>query len=347
MPRSVLFAGSVLLLAAVQIPAATSVAAQPAETPAGTAAAAAHAQGQEHLARRAPDDLRAALRDFERAVAADPGFAPAFAGLAEAHALLYDYPRAREAAEKGLALDERLAPAHAVLGFVRLHADWDWAGAEAALRRAVELEPQRATPRLWYAILLEATGRAEEAVAEARRAAELAPREAPVRAGLGYRLYWARRYDEAVAELTAALELDRTLETAHYFIGRARVQQGRFDDARAAFARARELSPRDANLDSAEAYLEALAGRRNQAERTLAELERLALRNLPFCSQVAGIRAALGDKEAALGWLDLARSRREGAMVWAKIDPRFDALRSEPRFTEILQQMGLAAGAAP
>lgn len=336
-------AGLVLLLAGSQISVADPGAAQPAET----VATAAYARGQERLARRTSEDLRAALQEFERAVAADPAFAPAFAGLAETYALAYDYPRAREAAQKGLALDERLAPAHAVLGFVRLHGDWDWAGAETELRRALELDPQRPTPHLWTAILLEATGRSDEAVAEARRAVELAPRDASARAGLGYRLYWARRYDEAVAELTAALELDRTLETAHYFIGRARVQQGRFDEARSAFASARQLSPRDANLDSANAYLEALAGRRTQAEKTLSELERLALRNLPFCSQVAGLRAALGDKEAALGWLELAHSRHEGAMVWLKIDPRFDSLRSEPRFTEILQHMGLAASAAP
>lgn len=306
-----------------------------------TVAAAAFAQGQEHLARRTSDDLRAALRDFERAIAADATFAPAFAGLAETQALLYDYPKAREAAQRALALDERLAAAHAVLGFVRLHSDWDWAGAETELRRALELEPQRTTSHLWYAILLEATGRSNEALTEARRAVELAPKDAPVRAGLGYRLYWARRYDEAVAELTAALELDPKLDTAHYFIGRARVQQGRYDEAREAFARARKLAPQDANLQSAEAYLNALAGQRKQAEKTLADIERLALRGLPFNSQVAGLRAALGEKEAALGWLELAHSHHEGALVWLKIDPRFDSLRGEPRFQEILQRMGL------
>lgn len=338
MRRPAVLAGCVVLLAGLHSPAAAAT---------GETAAEAYRQGQERLARRTVEDLRGALRDFERAAAADPTFAPAFAGLAETHALLYDYPRAREAALKAVALDARLATAHAVLGFVLLHADWDWAGAGKELRRALELEPQRATPHLWHAILLEATGRPEEAVAEARRAAEIAPREAPTRAGLGYRLYWARHYDEAVAELTAALEIDRTLETAHYFIGRARVQQGRFDEAYEAFARAKELSPRDANLDSARAYLEAVAGRRNQAEKILSDLERLALRNLPFCSQVAGIRAALGDKEAALGWLELAHSRHEGAMVWLKIDPRFDSLRGEPRFIEILQRMGLAEKPAP
>jgi tetratricopeptide (TPR) repeat protein len=286
--------------------------------------------------------VRAALRDFQKAVTADDRYAPAFAGLAEAHALLYEYPKAREAALRALALDENLAAAHAVLGFVRLHGEWDWSGAESELRRALELDPQRATPHVWMAIVLEATGRSEQAVAEARKAVELAPREAAVRAGLGYRLFWARRYEEAVTELTAALELDPKLETAHYFIGRVRVQQGRFDDAREAFARAKQIAPKDANLDSARALLEAKAGRRQEAEKFLAELIRLAIRGLPYNSQVAGIRAALGDKEAALGWLELAHSNHETALVWIKIDPRFEALHGEPRFEAILKQMGLA-----
>jgi serine/threonine-protein kinase len=340
MLRPALRAAIVLLLAAVILPAARA-------TAASNAAAAACAEGEKHLAGRTSADLRAALRDFERATAADPTFAPAFAGLAETHALLYDYPPAREAALKALALDDRLASAHAALGFVRLHADWDWAGAEAELRRALDLDPERTTPHLWHAILLEATGRSDAALAEARRAVELAPKAAHVRAGLGYRLYWARRYDDAVATLTAALELDRSLETAVYFIGRARVQQGRFDEARSAFAAAKQLSPKDSNLASAEAYLEAVAGRRQEAETTLPDLQRLAIRGLPFSSQLAAIRAALGDKTAALGWLELAHTGHETPLVWLKVDPRFDSLRGEPRFQEILRRMKLAGNAEP
>jgi tetratricopeptide (TPR) repeat protein len=304
-------------------------------------AAEAYAQGQEHLARRTSADVLAALQDFERATAADATFAPAFAGLAETKALLYDYPRAREAANRAIALDEHLATAHAVLGFVRMHADWDWAGAEGELRRAVELDPTRSTSHLWYAILLEVTGRPDEAVREARRAVDLAPRDARMRAGLGYRLYWARRYDEAVTELTAALQLDPALDTAHYFIGRCRLQQGRLDEARAAITRARELSPRDANLLSASAYVKALSGKRKEAETILAELERLAHGGLPIALQVASLHAALGHKAAALEWLQSSLSAREAAMVWLKMDPWFESLRGEPHFAEIVGALKL------
>lgn len=305
-------------------------------------AAEAYALGQKHLASRSAADLRTALKDFEQATAADATFAPAFAGLAETQALLFDYPAAREAAQKALVLDDRSATAHAVLGFVKMHADWDWPGAEGEVKRSLELDPGKPTPHLWYAILLEVTSRAAEAVAEARKAVEIAPEDPHVRAGLGYRLFWARRYDEAVTELAEALKLDPTLETAQYFIGRARVQQGRLEEARGAFARARELSPSDGNLLSASAYLEALAGKRKEAERLLAQMEKLAHRGLPFASQVAGVHLALGHKAVALGWLERALSAREGALVWLKIDPRFESLRGEPRFVEILRELKLA-----
>jgi len=346
MRKLAIFTGCALLIAGLQVPTAIASAASEGEPP--TPAAEAYAQGQAHLASRTADSLQAAIEDFERATAAEATFAPAYAGLAEARALLYDYPGARQAALRALELDERLAAAHAVLGFSLLHGDWDWAGAERELRRAVELDPQRTTPHLWYAIVLEAAGRSEEAVQAARKAVELQPGEANVRAGLGYRLYWARRYDEAVTELTAASKLDPDLDTAHYFIGRARVQQGQshFKEARAAFDSAREISPKDSNLTSAEAYLDALSGKRKQAEKVLSELERHANRGLPFSSQIAGLYTALGNKVKALGWLERAREHHEGALVWIKIDPRFDSLRNEPRFKAILREMGLAENAA-
>lgn len=328
-----------MLIAGLRLPAAAAAGPEP-----PTPAAEAFAKGQEHLGHRTADDLRAAIQDFQRATAADATFAPAYAGLAEAFALLFDYRGAREAALHGIGLDDHLAAAHAVLGFVKLHGDWDWAGAETELRRAVELDPQRATSHLWYAILLEVTGRSAEAVQEARKAVELQPRDAPMRAGLGYRLYWARRYDEAVTELGAALQLDPKLETAQYFIGRTRVQQGRFPEARAAFTRAQELSPKDANLKSAGAYLDALSGHRKQAEKVLSDLERLAIHGLPFSTQAAGLHAALGHKDGALEWLEHAQFHHESALLWVRIDPRFDSLRDEPRFQDLLRRMGLGGG---
>ena len=109
------------------------------------------------------------------------------------------------------------------------------------------------------------------------------------------------------------------------------------------FTRARELSPKDFNLKSAEAYLDILSGHRQQAEATRAEIERLAIRNLPFASQAAGLHAALGHKDSALEWLERAQFHHEGAVIWMQVDPRFDSLREEPRFKDLLRRMGLGA----
>ncbi len=304
-------------------------------------ASEAVAEGQRLLARRTAADILAARQRFERAISTDAAFAPAFAGLAEVRALLYDYTGAKEAAQQALALDDGLAAAHAVLGFARLHADWDWAGAEAGFQRALELGPGRAATHLWRAILLEVTGRSDEAVAAARRAVELAPDQVNVRAGLGFRLFWAGRYDESIKELEAALKMDPAYGTALYFIGRARIQQHRLLPAQTAFSRARRLSPEDPNLLSAQGYLYARAGRRDAALRVLRELESLAAGDQPFASQIAALYVALGDKGIALEWLKRSFLAHEGALTWVKVDPRFEALHGEPRFQEIVRRMGL------
>lgn len=328
-----------LLVAGLTAPvvAAAPVAVPPADAP------NAAARGRKLLGQRTPNAVNEAIAHFERALDTDPGYAPAWAGLADARALAYDYAGARYAAERALQLAPDLAEAHASLGFVRLHAEWDWAAAEASLRRSLELQPQRAQAHAWLALVLEVTTRSDEAVAAARRAVEIEPASATLAASLGYRLFWARRYAEAIAELERAVALDPELETAHYFTGRALVQLRRLDEARAAFARAKALSPGDTNLVSAVAYLDAVSDRQGEALRALAEIEKLAERGRPFASQAAGVRAALGNTEQALDWLDRAYLRHEGPLVWLAIDPRFDPLRGEPRFRSLLRLMRLSA----
>jgi tetratricopeptide (TPR) repeat protein len=292
------------------------------------------------LERREERELRRARERFETALALDPARADAHAGRATAAALLFDYALAEEAARAALALDGAHAAAHAALGFARLHGAWDRDGARRSRARGVELAPESARARLWHAIALEVGGDTERAVEEARRAAELAPGSPVYAAGLGYRLFWARRYRDAVEALERAHALDPGRATPLYFQGRALVQLGDFEGARERFARAGRLSPGDGNLRSAVALLDALAGRRSAARATLAELERLAARGLPFASQIAGILVALGEPGAALAWLERALAAREGPLLWLALDPRFDPLRSDPRFARLLAERG-------
>lgn len=307
----------------------------------GQSARELSSEGRRALGRRDAESLSTALQLFERSIEAEPGFALAWSGLADAHALLGDYEAARRAARRALRLDPDLGEAHASLGFVLLHADWNWATAERHLTRAVELAPEHLNGRLWLAIAREIAGRHEEAVAEARAAVEVASDSPPVIAQLGYRLYWARKYPEAVATLESALELDPALASAHYFVGRALAEQGEHEPALQAFVRADRLSPRDANIAGAVGYLMARWGRPEEARLRLRALEPLAEEGLPVSTQIASILAALGQSDAALGWLERAYRRREGPMAWLAVDPRFEGLGGAPRMVSLLKRMGL------
>jgi tetratricopeptide (TPR) repeat protein len=315
------------------------------ELAAGGAAEGLCRAGRAALESRDGAAIRRAAEGFELAAALAPGRACAPAGLATAHALLFDYPRSEVAARAALALDDGNAEACAALGFARLHGAWDRAGARADLDRAVELAPGSARARLWLAIALEVAGETERAVAEARRAAALEPESPVYAAALGHRLFWARRYDEAIAQLERAHALDPSRPTARYFQGRALVQLGDLEGARRSFSRAAEISPGDANLLSAIALLDALAGRRRAALAALAELERLHARGYPFASQIAGVLVALGERARALAWLERALTTREGPLLWLAVDPRFDALRGEERFRELASAAGFGDAA--
>jgi serine/threonine-protein kinase len=315
-----------------------------APAPAGTPAADT-LEARRLWARRTAPDLAQAEGLLRHALARDPTSAPAHSALADVLALRYDYDGARREALRALELDPDSAEAHASLGFIRLHADWDWPGSEAALGKALALDPDLPQAHLWRAIALEVVGRHGEAVAAAERALELDREAFASRAGLGYRLYWARRYDEAIRALEAALALDPDSTSARYFIARCLVQLGRHEDAAAAFALARALAPHDLNLQGAEAYARAVAGRRAEAAVTLADLAALAGRGLPLASQVAGLHAALGDPQAALRWLERAAEARETPLLWLQVDPRFDPLRAEPRFRDLVRRLGLPSPA--
>lgn len=292
--------------------------------------------GELLLGKRTARDLEEALEHFGQAIAADEDCAPAFAGRARAHALLFEYPEAREAALTALALDPDLAEAHAALGFVQLQADWDREGGEKSLRRAIALDPEEPTAHHWLAICLEVSGRGDQAVAAASEALRLAPASTLYSLNLGYRLFWARRYEQAAEQFSKTLAMAPELASAHYFLGRTRVEQGKYAKAQAEFDKAEKLSPGDWNPIAARGYLFAKSGRSDEALAIAGELQRLVTRGYPFRSQIASIYTSLGDPEQALDWLDRALAAHEGPLLWLEVDPRFDPLRSDPRFAELL-----------
>ena len=291
---------------------------------------------------------------FEKAIAKDPGFAPAYGGLAQLYArtrgsLARDpgasRVQARHWAEKALKLDDTLAETHTALGWVTFH-EWDWAGAEREYRRAVELNPSNALARIWYAQYLYATERFEEAVTQARFAQQLEPGSLFVNTRAGAAYFLAGRVDEAMASWQKALELDPGYPDASIELARSHVTRGSHQNAISALQKALIFTDREPLVLGALAHAHARAGERAEALKLVSELKRLEERvgpkdrNVPRFSFIWAY-AGLGDKEQAFAWLEKAYRERRDLMVVLNIDPLVDPLRTDPRFQDLVRRVGL------
>jgi eukaryotic-like serine/threonine-protein kinase len=279
---------------------------------------------------------------FREATRADSGYAAAWAGLAEALAVAAFYewlppaqafPEARRLARHALALDPGAGEPHATLGYVALWHDWDLPAAETEFQRAIRLRPRYAQARQWYANLLTAAGRFEEARAAWREAVALEPLAMIMVAAPGWTEFYAGRPDRTVAIEEAALARDSTFVLAHYWLGLGRIAQGDAPGALAAFQRAAELSG-GALARTGIAHAHAVAGRADSARAVMAALARAA--PPPPAVEMAAVHLALGDTAAALGWLERAQAARSHSIALAPIDPRLAALRGNPRFERLL-----------
>ena len=306
-------------------------------------------RGRFHWNRRTEDGARKALECFERAIALDPEYARAYAGLADAYDTLgsYDYlppheafPRADQAVTRALALDDSLAEAHVSLASLRFNAKWDWEGALASFRRALTLDPKSAAAHHWFADLLSAVGHADEAIAEARTARSIDPLNLIVNTGYGLHLFYARRYDEAIEAQERTLELDPSFVPALRSLGGALEQAGRLDEAIATFERALAL-PGEFSAKGLLAHTYAVSGRKDRARELLAELTAAAGSRYVAPYTLAAIRVGLGEHDAALELLDRAWRGHDRGMSWLKVSPRFDPLRAHPSFQEILRRLRL------
>ena len=289
-----------------------------------------------------------AVEHYRQAIAADPGFAPAYAGLAESSTFGYPsretMPRAREAALKALDLDPRLAEAHAALGLVQTFWEWDWAAADKSFRRALELNGGNAEIHQYYSQHLSAAGRFEPAIAQARRALEMDPLSPRLSGQYARVLYLARRYDDAIAQHRKTLALDPNDYWAWFFMGIAHEAKGSHREAIEAIAKSQEIQgfkPLAAALSEGyarggyEAALRAWVANWEDAAR--------AGRQVQWVS-VAMLYARLGEKEKALDALERAYAERSRALAYIAVEPQLDPLRSEPRFQAMAARI---AGARP
>jgi TolB-like protein/Flp pilus assembly protein TadD len=298
--------------------------------------------------KRTGSDLKTAADYFQRAIAIDPGYAGAYAGLAQAELLLPVFgagrptdffPKATVAAKKAIELDETSAEGHAALALLQLF-DFKFKESEEEFKRAIELNPNYATAHHWYGnSLLVTLGRFDEAVAQGKRAIELDPLSLIVNADLGSTLMIARRYDEAIAQLHRTLALDKDFAYAHWNLGEALYLKGDLPGAIAEYEKAAALDD-DPEIYALLGRAYADAGQRDKALQLLQKLKAISahqyVRNYVFTIIYTG----LGDKATAIDYLEKAREGSESPdTTWIKVDPLFDRLRDEPRFKALVARI--------
>ncbi|MGO9127515.1 MAG: tetratricopeptide repeat protein [Terriglobales bacterium] len=308
-------------------------------------------KGRYYFSQRTEEALHKSIASFQQAIERDPAYAPAYSGLAEAYAMLGfrgGFPSkdalsgAKKAALKAIELDDALAEPHASLAFIAETYEWDWPAAEREYKQALELNPGYAEAHNWYGGYLTYTGRFNEGVAEAMRARELDPLSLPLNNALAGRLLAARRYDEALRQVQTTLELDQHFAPAHQTLGWVYLHGGKPDDAIREFQNALELAgaaDTDIQVDLGFAY--AVSGRSNEARRILANLQQLHQQGIVPAASLATLYGALGESNEAFVWLEKAYQERDPQLTYLKAGRRFEPLRKDPRFGQLVRRVGL------
>lgn len=309
----------------------------------------AYLRGLYHWNRRTRPDMEESARLFQEAIALDPGHAPAYAGLAGTRVVMADwgyeepaqmYGEARALAEKAIALDPLLAEAYTTLGAWYVHR-WEWKEAEAAFKRALEINPGYATAHQWYAELLVSLGRFPEAITQAHAACDLDPLSLIAQTILGVTYYQSRQYDLAIPQLERTLEMEPGFFIARRTLWYCLIQTG--DHQRAAQAYRRVLADTGAGQEVLAAFDAAFARDGLRGVWRWLVADGIGLVPQPYSQPYyyATYHALLGETPRALEWLEKARAARSSNLTSVATDPAMDALREEPRFRTLLQTMGL------
>ena len=302
--------------------------------------------------KRDPNGLKKALSYFQAAADKGPNYAPALAGLADTYSVMgaagYDMlpkvdamEKAREAANRALAIDSRLAEAHASLGWVIYSNDWNWEAAEKEFQRAIVLNPNYATAHVWYSEYLSDLGRRDAALAEAQTAVALDPLSLVTNHHLARAHYFARRFDESIEVSKKVLEMEPNFSIAHIRLERAYAEKGLYTEAIKEFQEFGRLSGDTALATASIGNALARAGDASGAIRRLRELSRLSSRMSVSPACFVLVHLGLGDKDQAFSWLEKAYKERSDFFLHLKVDPLFDPIRPDPRYGVLLKRMGL------
>jgi tetratricopeptide (TPR) repeat protein len=307
-------------------------------------------QGRFNWNKRTVEGLRKGIEYFGQAIMRDQDYSLAYAGLADCYLLLNvynvtsaddSYPKAEAAANRALSINSNLAEAHTSLGFVTYRYHLKWAEAEQHFKKAISLNPNYATAHQWYGSYLAASGRLNEAVAEAKTAHELEPFSLTIYSDYIRSLYYAGQLDQARLEAEKLRELDPSFVRAFYELGLVLEDQGKLEEAIAAFRNALKNAPDNVTILTALGHAQALAGKKNEAERVIARLQELSKKQYVSSYQTAVVYAGLDNRKLALDWLEKSRVERFNWLPFLRVDPVFKSLRSEARFIELAKSLGL------
>ena len=306
-------------------------------------------KGKSLWEKRSGDNIPKAIAYYEQAIARDPNYALAYAGLAKAYILLPFYAgadrldafsKAKDAALKALRLDSNLAEAHAALGKVLFFSEIDLGGALREYKRAIELQPNDATAHHWLGNdTLAALGRFEEAIAQGKRAVELDPLSPVINTDFGTIFYYAHRYEESAMQLRKTLEIDPTFFYAHFNLGIALQAAGDLSGAIAEYDKAKRLGD-NIYVSMLCAQAKAHAGDKDAALRMLSDLDKVSQQREVVGYLRTLLYLSLNNKDEALRWLEQDFEERDGSNIsWIKVDPLLDPLHGDPRFEALVQKV--------
>ena len=306
-------------------------------------------RGRYHWNTRSDEGIKKAIGYFEEAIKKDSNYAAAYSGLADTYVTLYDYElmsfdestsKAKEAAQRALKINDKLAEAHNSLAHIDLH-EWKWENAEQGFRKAITLDPTYILAHHWYALCLTAIGKTNEAVTQMEKARELDPLSTRINADLGMAYLSAGRYDEAIAQELKTLELNPRSAGARWIRGMAYQQKKLYDSAIKDYQSALTLSPNNPNFLAALGHVYASSGNTVEARKVLDTLFAVNKQEPVSPFFIALVYTGLNDKENALKWLEKAVEEKSGSVRYLKMEPRLQNLRNEERYITLMKKIGL------
>ncbi len=307
-------------------------------------------KGRYFWKKRNEEGLRSAINHFEKALEIDSGYALAWAGIADTYSLMGEYtnisrrqlfPKQMAAVNKALQIENRLGEAHISLAISLMLNEWDWKNSEKEFQLGIELSPKYATGHHWYAEWLLFMGKTEEAFREISLAVDLDPVSQGILKDKGIFYYYTGQYEEAISMGMMTLELEPNFVPAHRLLSLAYQGMRKFDEAMAENQRWGELTGNKVKTDVALAHIYAAAGRKEDAEKIVAEVEKGEVLGGNDYREMALVYAALGKNDLAFAWLEKSYQKHEESLCSLKIDPKMDPLRSDLRFNTLLKKIGL------